>query len=142
MAGGRPTKYTPELVQKAKDYLAGWEAMDQVIPSIEGLAVHLKINRSTIYEWADDEEKAEFSDILSEILAKQGQTLINKGLTGDFTSTISKLILTKHGYHDKQDIEHGGDVAIKHQGLSRASEILAEFGGSGQDDDAKGDVPL
>ncbi|WP_415843310.1 terminase small subunit [Xenorhabdus thuongxuanensis] len=32
--------------------------------------------------------------------------LINKGLTGDFNSTIAKMMLTKHGYSDKQEIDH------------------------------------
>ena len=41
-------------------------------------------------------------------MKKQEKDLINKGLTGDFNSTITKLILTKHGYSDKQDIDHSG----------------------------------
>lgn len=108
MSGGRPTKYTPELIEKAHEYLETYLSLDQVIPSVEGLAVFLKIRRSTIYDWAKDEEKQEFSDILGEILEKQGQLLINSGLTGAFTPTISKLILTKHGYSDKVEQQHTG----------------------------------
>lgn len=108
MAGGRPTKYTEELLEKAKEYLKRWKALDQVIPSNEGLAVHLGISRQTVQEWANDEEKEEFSYILNKIQGTQAQLLMNKGLSGDFTSTISKLILTKHGYHDKVDQEHSG----------------------------------
>lgn len=142
MPAGRPTKYTPELIKKAINYRDNWRALGRQIPSNAGLAVYLEVSRECLYEWARDENKKDFSDILNAIQAKQEEVLMDKGLSGDFNSAIAKLALGKHGYHDKQDVKHDGDVAIKHQGLSRASEILAEFGGSGQEDDAKGDVQV
>jgi len=103
---GRPTIYCDEMVAKAADYLDTYTDDGDVIPSIEGLALRLCIARSTVYKWAEEEGKEPFSDILDQLMAKQGKELINKGLTGDFNSTISKLILTKHRYSDKQ--EHSG----------------------------------
>ena len=35
-------------------------------------------------------------------------TLIAKGLKGEFNASITKLMLTKHGYTDKQDVTTGG----------------------------------
>lgn len=103
--GGRPTDYTPELLEKAKEY----EAMEhETIPSIAGLSLHLDISRETCHVWAKDETKQEFSDIYRRIMAKQENTLVNKGLNGTFNPTITKLILTKHGYTDKQDITTDG----------------------------------
>jgi hypothetical protein len=100
----RPTKYTKELVKKAQAYLdGGWETEDDVIPSHVGLSLVLDIRRETLYAWAKEEDKAEFSNILDKINAKQQRVLIAKGLTGDFNSNITKLVLGKHGYHDKQD---------------------------------------
>jgi len=32
--------------------------------------------------------------------------LVNKGLTGDFNATITKLMLANHGYSEKQSIDH------------------------------------
>jgi len=59
----------------------------------------------------------EFSDILKELDADQEIKLLNSGLTGDFNSTITKLILTKHGYSDKTQQElsgpNGGDLTIQ-----------------------------
>ena len=108
MAGGRPSKYTPELIEKTKEYLANWQSTGDVIPSIAGLAGVLEVRRETIHEWCREDEKEDFSNIVAQILRKQEQTLANKGLTGDFNSSITKLLLTKHGYSDKIEQEHTG----------------------------------
>lgn len=109
---GRPSKYNEETIPKTLEYLENFESMGDQIPSIAGLAVFLKVGRDTIHEWRKEEGKEDFSDIIENILGKQEQTLTNKGLTGDFTSTISKLILGKHGYHDKVDSEHSGSIEV------------------------------
>ena len=118
MPVGRPTKYTPELLKKAQAYLDGaWEQTDSVIPSHVGLALELDITTETLYVWAKEEGKKQFSDILAKILQKQQNTLISKGLSGDFNSNITKLVLGKHGFHDKQDTEltgaNGGVIDLK-----------------------------
>lgn len=103
---GRPTKETPEIIEAAKYYLENYEAAGNVFPSVAGLAVAIKVSRSTIYKWAQEKD-GEFSDILSDILDKQEMLLWDKGLVGDFNPALTKLALGKHGYSDKQDI--GGD---------------------------------
>ena len=108
MPAGRPTKYNKALVEKAANYLNVYETLGDVIPSIEGLSIYLDIRRSTIYDWENQEGKKEFSDILRKINATQHQVLINKGLTSDFNSAITKLVLGKHGYHEKQQQEVSG----------------------------------
>jgi len=117
MAGGRPTDYSDEICCKSRQYLRSFEDYGDAIPSVAGLAVFLKVARSTIYEWAKDEEKQEFSDIIQEILATQEKILLSKGLSGDFNATITKVILGKHGYTDKveQEVkgEGGGPVIIE-----------------------------
>lgn len=123
MPAGRPTDYSSDLLEKAQEYLAlcqdeevqvvklsneekGYVSYENKLkvklPSIEGLARFLGIARSSVYLYA--EQHQEFSDILEDIKAEQAQRLINNGLSGDYNSTISKLILTKHGYSDKQEI--------------------------------------
>jgi hypothetical protein len=105
MTAGRPTDYTPELLEKAREYLA----LDhETIPSIAGLALYLGIRRETCHVWAKEDGKEEFSNILEELLAKQENKLVSNGLKGSYNSTITKLILTKHGYTDKQDVTSGG----------------------------------
>ena len=109
-AGGRPTKYTPELVEKAKSYITEYQTYGDVIPSIAGLASMLKVTRTCLYEWEKVYE--EFSYILKEIKQEQEKVLLNNGLSGDFNSAITKLVLGKHGYHDKQDIETPNGIQV------------------------------
>lgn len=110
----RPTEYNQDILDKAKSYfeMARTIEDDEILPSIEGLALFIDIARSTIYKWKDEVGKEEFSDIIERILEKQGKYLINNGLNGKYNPTITKVILTKHGYIDKQDVTSDGK-AIK-----------------------------
>jgi len=113
MAGGRPTKYSDDILVQANDYLINYESdsYNDVFPSVVGLACVLKLSKSTLYEWAKHSDKVEFSDTLGQINALQDKILLTKGLLGDFNAAITKLVLTNHGYSDKleQDITTGGE---------------------------------
>lgn len=102
---GRPSSYTPEMLQKTRDYLVTYSSLGHAVPSVAGLSVYLDVARSTIYEWSSDNEKQEFSDILSKILAEQEQVALSNGLKGDYNATIVKLLLGKHGYSDKAETQ-------------------------------------
>jgi len=47
---GRPTKYSEKILKQAKDYVKNFRRYGDVIPTVEGLALILKVNRDTIYE--------------------------------------------------------------------------------------------
>jgi hypothetical protein len=98
----RPTKYSKAMVDKAYEYIDTYADYDDMIPSIEGLAEVLGLHRDTLYDWARQEDK-EFSDILGKLIQKQQKVLINNGLSNTFNSAITKLVLGKHGFHDKVD---------------------------------------
>lgn len=125
---GRPSDYSAEVLKKAEAYLK--ECVDQFsdyvrtksargnatewrarlivkLPSVAGLAVYLKVSRSSIYEWA--KQHPEFSDMLERILAEQEKRVVENGLSGEYNATISKLVLAKHGYRDESDITSGGE---------------------------------
>ncbi len=103
MPAGRPTTWSKALEKKAWAYVnGGWEEQGDRTPSAVGLCGYINRSKTRIYEWAKDEDK-QFRDILSAINEKQEAELLKFGLSGDFNSTITKLMLTKHGYHDKQD---------------------------------------
>lgn len=102
---GRPTKLTDDIVKQAENYIAGdWETLDHVLPSAVGLAKVVGVSKKTLYNWADSND--EFLHILAELNTEQEFTLLNKGLTGEFNTAITKLVLTKHDYSDKvaQDV--------------------------------------
>lgn len=101
---GRPTKLTPELKAKAQEYLYDFRANEDVVPSIAGLACYLSIAKSSIYKYKD--EDAEFSDTLEAIENLQEKMLLNGGLMGDFNPTITKLMMSNHGYSDKQEVDN------------------------------------
>lgn len=147
MPAGRPTEYKPAILKKAKEYLEecqdenvqvvkqantekGYEMYDNKLkvklPSVEGLARYLGVARSSIYLWAKDHP--EFSDILEDILAEQADRLVNNGLSGDYNSTIAKLILTKHGYTDRTDVTSDGKPIIADEETrALAKQALNEY---------------
>ena len=102
MPAGAPTKYNKAILAKANAYLKDWKEQGDMIPSIEALAPYLGVSRATLYNWED--AHAEFLDILDEVMAIQKRTLMNKGLSGDFNSNITKLALGKHGLSDKREL--------------------------------------
>lgn len=127
MAGGRPSIYTPELLERARDYVLNYADYGDQIPSIAGLACELSISRETCHTWAKDEDKPEFSDIVRDISQAQERRLLNGGLSGDFNPSIAKLVMTKHGYTDKIETEHSGSINftdLTEEDLDRRIEAL------------------
>jgi hypothetical protein len=123
-ATGRPTKYSPALVKKTKEYIdlcvdttddivtkkdhemrpIAYESILKVkIPTIEGLSLYINISKSVLYLWRD--EHKEFSDIIEELLAKQANMLVDNGLSGRYNSTIAKVLLSKHGYKEATEVD-------------------------------------
>jgi hypothetical protein len=102
---GRPTDYNDTIIEKANHYIENFDLYDDAVPQIASLALALGVHRDTLYEWAKDPEKSEFSDILETVMAKQEKTLVNGSLRGEMNPAISKMMLTKHGYSDKQEID-------------------------------------
>lgn len=122
MPAGAPEKYTDDIpqkiyeyvescqdkkgkivVQESKEYKMYKEKLIVSIPSIEGLAVHLKITKKTLYNWEKDKDKTELIHALDYLRGQQAQRLIEKGLSGDYNPTIAKLLLHSHGYKDRHD---------------------------------------
>ena len=117
MAGGRPTKYTDELLAMAYEYIEGFEARGkqqredkddswEIVPSAVGLARFIGIDSTTLYAWCKEEGKEEFSLIAKLVQDEQHLKLINSGLKGYIEKSITKLMLSKHGYAEKQQIDN------------------------------------
>ncbi|MGB0419009.1 MAG: terminase small subunit [Opitutales bacterium] len=117
MPAGRPSKYSKSILTKARRYLnGGYEGEDELFPTVAGLSLYLNITRSTVHDWATHEDKKEFSDITQAILAKQERSLMRNGASGDYNPTITKLLLSKHGYADK--VESTNDNTHTFNGVS------------------------
>jgi len=108
---GRKTLYTDELNEKAKEYVENYEEYNHPLPSVVGMAVVLKVAKSTLYQWAED-NRGDISDTLEFCNDYQHMELLHKGLKNEFNPTITKLALANHGYHDKQDLDVSGELGI------------------------------
>lgn len=126
MAGGRPTEYKEEYISKATEYLnccqdtveeyhktrgEKSDTYDRLVhvrlPSIEGFALFLDVNKTSLYEW--EKKYPEFSNALDKIRTTQQQQLMDKGLSGEYSPVIAKLILSaNHGMREKQDVTTDG----------------------------------
>ncbi len=114
---GRPPAYNPGLIKKANDYIIN---PDINIPNIAGLSLAINVGKSTLEHWKTltpkdlDQDKyprfEEFQEMLAKLKAKQEDNCLEKGATGAINSTISKLVLAKHGYSDKIDVTSGGEA--------------------------------
>jgi hypothetical protein len=122
--GGRPEEYKEEYCEKVDEYLKecqdeeirvikqsnlekGYEMYDNrlkvKLPTIEGFALFIGVSKKSIYNWEKDNPK--FLHSLDKIKTEQQQRLIDKGLSGDYNSTIAKLILSaNHGMRERTDI--------------------------------------
>ena len=110
-AVGRPSELTEEVIKRALVYLCdGFLDVNQVVPTVAGLACYLGKSRNRMYEWAKISQ--EFRDILEGIATTQESLLVNGGLRGDFNAPVTKMMLTKHGYSDKieQDVTSNGQT--------------------------------
>jgi transcriptional accessory protein Tex/SPT6 len=105
---GRPTNYSQDIIDKTKEYIETYKTQGDQIPSVEGLSEFIGIARATIYRWATEKGKEEFKDTLDTLQAKQKRVLLNKGLSGDFNSNITKLALGNHGMSEKTQQEVSG----------------------------------
>lgn len=101
--GGRPTKYSKAILDTTMDYIDNYETYGDVLPQVAGLAHVLDVTRETVFQWCNDESKPEFSYMVSKILSAQERKLLNGGLESKYNSSVTKLLLSKHGYSDSQD---------------------------------------
>lgn len=72
------------------------------LPTIIGFSVFLGFSEKTLYNWAN--LYPEFKEALKKIKNEQKQRLIDSGLSGQYNSTIAKLILSSnHGMKERVD---------------------------------------
>jgi len=123
----RPHEYTQEKLELARDYLdGGWELEGDAVPQIAGLAMAMGVCRQTVYNWGAESDKPEFLDIFTRVLQLQERKLINGGLKEQFNPAITKMMLTKHGYTDKQAVDHTSSDKSMSPKTELTKEQLAE----------------
>lgn len=126
--GGRPTKLTPELLEKAKTYLEYCEKNPVIrekvktvqsesklekstereeyphLPTVAGFAVYLGINKDTVYEWSKEDK--EFSDVLANVQTASEEMKWKYGASGTLNANIVRFGLSAiHGYKEKTETD-------------------------------------
>lgn len=120
----RPSKYSKEMLDKARAYVHNYESYEHAFPSRVGLADVLDVCAKTLDNWEADETKTEFAEILEKIARKQQLVAWHKGLTGQYNSNLVKLLLAKHGYHDKSEIEQKTTLQINQMSDDELAQIV------------------
>ena len=127
MPGGRPSKYNEEILEKTKDYIDNYVDYGDTIPMVEGLACELGVHRDTVNEWT--KVHPEFSDLVEDLMTKQGRVLSNGSLNGEFRERTANLMLSaKHGLVTKT----AQDITSSDGSLSAPTKI--EIVAFGEDD--------
>lgn len=123
---GRPTSYNKEVISLAEEYLETYSEKGEVVPTVVGLCRHINRGKTTVYNWINDKEdesKDEFRDIIEKIDESQHIDLVSGGLGNSMNSAIVKLMLSRHGYTEKQEIDHrSGDGSMSHPGYTIVDE--------------------
>lgn len=104
---GPPTKWKPEIITKARHYLENYQDYGKNIPTVARLSQVLGISKDRIYVWSNQKDKKELKVILQQLKVIQEAVLLENGLSSEFNPTITKLLLTKHGYHDNPQGNQG-----------------------------------
>jgi len=104
-----------QVVKQSSDKYEMYDSKLKVkLPTLKGFARFIDVNESTLYEW--DKAYPLFSKSLDKIRVEQHDRLINAGLSGDYNSTIAKLILSSnHGMSERteQNIKTEQTINIK-----------------------------
>ena len=110
MATSLPDSKYSSILQEISDRYVSEDYMKNgdVIPTIEGMAKHIKVAVSTLRLWRDDERKPAFKETFERCKSEQCRLVINKGLKNEFSPTIAKLILGNHGFREKTEQEISG----------------------------------
>ncbi|WP_439946498.1 terminase small subunit [Streptomyces sp. BBFR109] len=120
----RPTKLTETVLNAAREYVdTGWKKKKHAVPMIEGLALWIGVDRTTVREWADnppteknqnETEKAfkarlslhrRFSLIVNELNDVQAVELASGALKNKLNARTANMMLSKHGYVERKETD-------------------------------------
>ncbi len=126
MKAGRPSDFGEWTPQEVRDYLDGYESGDlgEIIPTRAGLCISLGVSKNTLKTWErksqevlddsdntdenDNDIASQFLSAISRLDLTQESKLVGNGLMGTYNAAITKLMMSNHGYSDKQQQEISG----------------------------------
>ena len=123
-AGGRPTKYIPDVVYpKITAYIESCCRERTELPTVEGLALALDVRTDTLYRWAKKYSK--FSDTIKKIAEKQKNQLMNDGMYGGKKiNQAMAIFLLKVNHGMREDPTTAIQVNVFGQSAKNADEFI------------------
>jgi len=88
------------IVKETEKYINKYKQLE-IIPTIVGLALFLKINKDTVYEYA--KRYPEFKKSLTKVLELQERKLLSESLVNKYNSRIAILLLSRHGWKEENN---------------------------------------
>lgn len=109
MAGGRPTKMTPGVIQKLEAaFLVGATDLEA--------CVHADISKSTLYDYCvANPEFSERKETLKNQPTLKAKIIVDKALNKDDLNTAHRVIDRKEGSKIKQEVTGRDGEAIEHK---------------------------
>jgi|SRR6188508_1217773 len=102
--GGRPLKYTKEIIEKYADEFEKWLEDDENF-WFKDFAIKNKFNPELFHVWAKENER--FSKVLKTARLKQESKLFKSALVNSFNAGIVKFALNvHHGWVEKKETVH------------------------------------
>lgn len=94
------------------------------LPSVERFALRLNVCIKTLYNWENEDKN--FLQALNKIRLEQKARLTEGGLSGEYNSTIAKLMLSSnHGMRDAVDNVSKVEVVVKDK--EKVDDIINEY---------------
>lgn len=125
----RPSKYDPKFAKQLLEHFKPETKIDDdgkerpvmgEFPTLAGFAAKIGIHRDTLHQWANDEDKPEFSDAYKMAKEFQEDYLVKHALHGRLNATFA-IFTAKNvlGWRDKQP----GEAADVNVNINNASKL-------------------
>lgn len=141
----RPTKYNTRFIARIDDYLATRQDEEYQLvktdgeksttfenkvrvrlPTIEGFAQFIDVNKTTLYEW--EKLYPKFSNALEKIREEQRKRLLDNGLSGDYNPVIAKLVLSaNHGMAERSELTGPNGQPLYNPSADDVKDFLSDF---------------
>lgn len=146
MPAGRPSKYDPSILTQIEEYLSLTGRENTLLPTIEGLAEHLRLDTDTLVDWSSKKDGdgnlkyPEFSVAIKRLKNKQKAQLMNDGMYGgkEINSSMAIFLLkANHGL-----IETERKMLVGADGNNLVIEIVEDTTLKDANEDSAGDQEL
>jgi hypothetical protein len=105
MAGGRPKKYTDELIAELLTSIHEYTANTE-IPILKEWCVSVGVPSTHVYDFE------EFSEPIKVLIDKKEAALERKALDGEVNTTMAVFSLKQLGWSDRQQVEHSAEAGF------------------------------